>query len=167
MVVPTSVTIERIRGKIVLVSIQISASLNVPGIFTEPQSKKVMIRMITLQTIHAIKLHREFIRISWNEIFVGPKEDILFFIIFIKYIEIKTSSESYKTICQVKNRKRLYSNKIYYKSVWDSFYSIPNRSSKNKSKRNIKPFSIFFSYILFFISIIIKNSKNQNNSDDF
>lgn len=72
-VVQIRVIIDNINGKIELVSSQIWAAWNVHGIFTEPQSIKVIINITTLQTIHAIKLHNELIKISGKFNFCGQK----------------------------------------------------------------------------------------------
>ena len=76
VVVHIRVIIDSINGKIELVSSHIWAVANVPGIFTESQRIKVINNIRILHTIHAIKLQRELINISWKFIFVGQKDII-------------------------------------------------------------------------------------------
>jgi hypothetical protein len=80
-VVQIKVIIDNINGNIELVSNQICAVANVPGISTELPNKNVINNIIIHPIIHAIKLQREFISTSWNSILFGQK-----FIIYLLFL---------------------------------------------------------------------------------
>lgn len=96
-VVAIRVITDSIRGNIELVSSHTSDHAKFCVILKLSQSIKTIISMIILHTIHAIKLHAEFIKASWNSNLFGQNH-ILFFIIFVNYIYVYSGSYCYKAI---------------------------------------------------------------------
>lgn len=168
-VVAIKVIAESTRGKRAL-----RCELGHELVIVELTSRKLaeantMISIMILPMNHAMSCPSVFIKISENRMLRGQKLDIskvLVFSIFCKkcYIQKYTSSDTYKTISKVKNRKALNCYHICYGTKKYSFPSISEGSWKYCSESYIKE-RIFFWTPLF--DIIYNYHKNQNQGHDF
>jgi hypothetical protein len=143
-----SVTKERASGKIAFVSNQFQEFFKSAATLIISPNIKVITTIRILQISPAIKLPRELIHISekvisfgQNDIFLNLKIN---FFCNKNHIKINNSTNRYKGISHIKNCEALDSNKINYFLMKNSFITICDSSSKNKSKCSIMYKRIFF-----------------------